>query len=235
MNFPGIAALFAATALPLGHASGMAIIQQGVGEGHVAFQVESAIDSTGVDDDNATTWAVIADDTANGAVGGAIQAVGSSQTSGVGEDGTGTDAFISWRIVFNDQPNGDSDLWNVAIRHRVESGNSAWLADGFNVDPTGNNFSQFDNSNSNADYEYLGIIGAFDISDNDLGKELVLTLKVREAGYIIDRIVLTQTDSLINNASALDALNDSPVVIPEPGAMTLAGMAVLFMMNCRRR
>ena len=204
------------------------ITQSGASERHLAFEAES-FDSLGIDSNSATTWQVIADATASG--GQALTATGSAQTSGDGEDGSGNDATATFRLVFlNDGPSGDP--YELYIRRRaIGFGNSMYRPADFNVDPTGNSFNQHDNS-VGADLPYTWLkSGSYEVAAGQLGVELTFSIKVREVGYVVDRIILSRDSSL--NDSALDGIANS-TVIPEPGSLALVGLGLTVFARRRR-
>lgn len=61
------------------------------------------------------------------------------------------------------------------------------------------------------------------ISQADLARDIPMSIEVRDQGMTVDRIVLSNLTSPVGG-TVLNTLTNSPIVVPEPGMLTLLGL-----------
>ena len=200
-----------------------AIIQES-GDNFVAFEAENfQIDAP--PSTSEPFWTVITDTEASG--GATLFA----EDPGAFTNGQpGNDEYVGYTIDF--QNGGDYKLY-VRRLATGGGGNSFFVANDFDVDPTSANFPQFDNQGTSTSYVFID----GDASNNDTiytvaagGETVTFYVKPREPNYRLDRIVLSQDLNLTD--AQLAALPNSPV--PEPASLALLGLGSLLIAGRRR-
>lgn len=211
----------AAFALGLLAAPATAQITQDEGSSYVAFEAETAVLTPGTPEN----WTVANDSAASG--GSALAVDGTTST------GDSPHSFAQMRINF--KTTGTYYLyyrWRAdAARTATDNGaaNSAWVGSRFGAFSTPGNQADYIRTDSNNylapgnnSFQWLRevLTLTYVVGVAETSSVQTLTFGTREAGMIIDRVVLSTNSNL--TAAALDALANSgavapPVFSPAPG------------------
>lgn len=159
---------------------------------------------------------------------GAIQATGNHNLD------SSADIFNSYELQVTDASQATSGSYYLFLRRaKPFAGDSVWRPNALNVDPTGGSFTLLNDSPGNvSQLSWFSTLATYSFAGSDNGDVLTFTIKPREAGYVIDRIVLSQNAGLSH--AQLDALSNSTVVVPEPATLALAGLGLLMVAGRRR-
>lgn len=218
---------FVATLTLVGAATARAnnIVFQGAGDTYVAWEAEDFYSINDPDDDG-DVWTVIDDS-------GASASGGSALLSDSGSDGNNNDeSHARYVLQFS-----DPGTYNFYMRFRNNndvSSDSFFRPPDFDMPPT-----TIAGTGKSTTYIW-GYYGNYTVSDpDDLDVYLDFFVGVRENGFRLDRLVLTQqnygTSTNLGVPTQLEQLPNSTVGIPEPATLTLVLLGALPVLRRRRR